>query len=164
MKLASVRRDRDFSMVLALVGFLFLTAVATSFHYSTAFYIVAFLFAAWPVLVKWALWRDLASAPEEWLRDPQAVALPGWKATALSVLAAGALSAPIFFILPRLKAPYVKGVGAESREVTTGISDTVNPEVFGTLKQSEEVFMRVTADGGLVTPDGEAIRIRAIAF
>src|SRR5204863_468443 len=76
---------RDFSVAFALAGFLFLGAVATSFHVSIVLFAAFFATVAWPILVKWALWRDLAAAPEEWRRDAEAVHLPGARAVAASI-------------------------------------------------------------------------------
>ncbi|HKC24057.1 MAG TPA: hypothetical protein VKF32_04910, partial [Thermoanaerobaculia bacterium] len=69
VKLASIKKERDFSVALALAGFLFLASVATSFHYSIGAFVLVYLLVGWPVLVRWSLWRDLAGAPEEWRRD-----------------------------------------------------------------------------------------------
>jgi hypothetical protein len=71
-KLTSLRRERDLSMALVLCTFLFVASVSTSFHFSILLFVAAFGLVAWPVLVRWSLWRDLAAAPDEWRRDLQA--------------------------------------------------------------------------------------------
>ena len=55
------------------------------------------------------------------------------------------LAVPLFLFLPRLKAPYVRGSEA-GREITTGFSDNVDPDVFGTLKKSDRVMLRITSE------------------
>lgn len=164
-KLASVRRERDLSTALALTGFLFLASVASSFHVSILAFVVLFTVLAWPVLVRWALLRDLAAAPEEWKRDPRARALPGRGPTAWSVFAALVLAAPFFVLLPRLKAPLVRGV-EESRDISSGFSESVDPDLFGVLKQSDRVFLRLSSDKGFreSAPGEVAIRLRTLAF
>ncbi|HEV8269331.1 MAG TPA: hypothetical protein VGR00_13890, partial [Thermoanaerobaculia bacterium] len=87
VKLASIKKERDFSVAFALAGFLFLGSVATSFHVSIVLFAALFVTVAWPILVRWALWRDLAAAPEEWRRDAEAVRLPGARAVVASVAA-----------------------------------------------------------------------------
>ncbi len=77
LKLAAIRKERDLSLALVLSGLLFVAAVSTSFHVAILGYVVLMALLAWTVLVKWALWRDLAAAPEEWERDRAAHALPG---------------------------------------------------------------------------------------
>ena len=118
---------------------------------------------AWTVLVKWALWRDLAAAPEEWSRDRAAQILPGVGPLASSVAAAIVLAVPLFLFLPRLRAPVLRG--AESgREITTGFSDAVDPDVFGTLKKSDRVMLRITSEEPLEGSGAPALRLRTIAL
>lgn len=164
VRLWSVQRERDFSFALALVGFLFVGSVATSFHYSVAFFVLGFLALAWPALVRWALWRDLASAPEEWTRrSVAAAAFPERRAIVASVLATLVAAIPFFVALPRLKAPLITGL-PERRELVTGFSETVDPDVYGTLKQSDRVYLRVSRDTPFSESGGAPLQIRAIAF
>ena len=76
-KLAAIRRERDLSLALVLAGLLFVASVSTSFHCAILLYVLLVATVGWAVLVKWALWRDLAAAPEEWSRDRAARELPG---------------------------------------------------------------------------------------
>ena len=143
-KLAAIRKERDLSVALVLSAMLFVASVSTSFHVAILPYVVLVAGVAWTVLVKWALWRDLAAAPEEWERDRAARALPGFGPLVSSVAAAMVLAVPLFLFLPRLKAPVVRG-GETGREITTGFSDTVDPDVFGALKNSDRVMLRITS-------------------
>ncbi len=161
-KLAAIRKERDLSLALVLSAMLFVASVSTSFHVAILLYVVLMAAAAWAVLVKWALWRDLAGAPEEWERDRAARALPGAGPLASSVAAAVVLAVPLFLFLPRLKAPVVRG-GEAGREITTGISDAVDPDAFGTLKKSDRVMLRVTSDEPL-DATGPALRLRTLAL
>ncbi len=163
MKLASVRRERDFSACLLLAAFLFVASVGTSFHVSVLIFVAAFALLAWRVLVRWSIWRDLAAAPEEWARDPRAREIPGRRPLLVSVAAVLALAGPFFLFLPRLRAPYVRGLNP-GQEVTTGFSDVVDPDLHGLLKKSDRVLARITAGRGLNEGDTELLRIRTAAF
>ena len=162
LKLAAIRKERDLSLALVLSGMLFVASVSTSFHVAILAYVVLMALVAWTVLVKWALWRDLAAAPEEWERDRAAHALPGAGPLASSVAAAFVLAVPLFLFLPRLKAPVVRGAEA-GREITTGFSDAVDPDVFGTLKRSDRVMLRITSEGPL-DAGGAVLRLRTLAL
>jgi len=162
LRLAAIRRERDLSLALVLAGLLFVASVSTSFHYAILLYVLVMALAAWAVLVRWALWRDLAAAPEEWTRDRAARALPGRGPLVSSVSAALVLAVPLFLFLPRLKAPVVRGAEA-GREITTGFSDAVDPDVFGTLKNSDRVLLRITSDEPL-DARGAVLRIRTLAL
>ena len=160
-KLAAIRKERDLSVALVLSAMLFVASVSTSFHVAILPYVVLVAGVAWTVLVKWALWRDLAAAPEEWERDRAARALPGVGPLVSSVAAAMALAIPLFLFLPRLKAPVVRG-GETGREITTGFSDTVDPDVFGALKNSDRVMLRITSEEPLDA--GAVLRLRTLAL
>ncbi|MEO8054637.1 MAG: DUF3488 and transglutaminase-like domain-containing protein [Acidobacteriota bacterium] len=160
-KLAAIRKERDLSVALVLSAMLFVASVSTSFHVAILPYVVLVGGVAWTVLVKWALWRDLAAAPEEWERDRAARALPGFGPLVSSVAAAMVLAVPLFLFLPRLKAPVVRG-GEAGREITTGFSDTVDPDIFGALKNSDRVMLRITSEEPLEA--GAVLRLRTLAL
>ena len=65
------------------------------------------------------------------------------------------LAVPLFLFLPRLKAPVVRGAEA-GREITTGFSDNVDPDIFGTLKSSDRVMLRITSEAPLDEGAGPA--------
>ena len=162
VKLAAVRRESDFSIVLSLAAFLFIGSLATSFHVSILFFVVPYAALAWGVLVRWSLWRELAGAQDEW-RRPGAGAIPRPRQVAAAVAAVLAAAVPFFLILPRVRSPYVRGIQADSREIWTGFSDTVDPSVTGTMKLSERVYLRI--DGDLAGPEGAgSLRLRSLAF
>ncbi len=161
-KLAAIRKERDLSLALILSGLLFVTSVSTSFHWAILLYVLLVAFVGWRVLVKWALWRDLSGAPEEWSRDRTARALPGRGPLVTSVMSTVLVAIPLFLFLPRLKAPYVKGAEA-GREITTGFSENVDPDLFGALKQSDRVFLRITSEEAL-DESGAALRLRTLAL
>ncbi|MBL8111356.1 MAG: DUF3488 domain-containing protein [Acidobacteria bacterium] len=161
LKLASVRKERDFSVCLTLMGFLFLGSVATAFHVSIVAFVIVFAAIAWPILVKWALWRDLATAEDEWRREKPGDLVVDRRSIASSVAACFLLAIPFFVLLPRIKAPFLKGI-AEGQEISTGFSESVDPNVSGSLKQSDKVVMRLTPEGPL--PVGQSLYVRALAF
>ena len=162
-KLAAIRKERDLSLVLVLASMLFVASVSTSFHYAILLYVLLVATVGWAVLVKWALWRDLAAAPEEWIRDRAARGLPGRGPLFTSVLSTVLISVPLFLFLPRLKTPYVKGAEA-GREITTGFSETVDPDLFGALKQNERVFLRITSEEPLGEGAATVLRLRTLAL
>lgn len=162
-KLAAIRKERDLSLALVLSGLLFVASVSTSSHYAILFYVLLVTFVGWSVLVKWALWRDLSGAPEEWSRDRTARSLPGRGPLVSSVLSTVLLAIPLFLFLPRLKAPYVKGAEA-GREITTGFSENVDPDLFGALKQSDRVFLRITSEEALGDGAAAVLRLRTLAL
>lgn len=163
LKLAAIRRERDLSLALGLAGMLFVASVSTSFHYAILLYVLAVACVGWAVLVKWALWRDLAAAPEEWSRDRAARELPGKGPLFSSVLATVLVAVPLFLFLPRLKAPYVRGAEA-GREITTGFSENVDPDLFGALKQNDRVFLRITSEEGFSGGSASILRLRTLAL
>ena len=163
LKLAAIRKERDLSLALSLAGMLFVVSVSTSFHYAILLYVLAVAFVGWAVLVKWAIWRDLAAAPEEWGRDRDVRELPGKGPLISSVLATVLVAVPLFLFLPRLKAPYVRG-GEAGREITTGFSENVDPDLFGALKQSDRVFLRITSEEPFVAGSEAILRLRTLAL
>jgi transglutaminase-like putative cysteine protease len=162
-KIASIRKERDLSLALVLLVLLFVASVSTSFHYAILLYVILVAFVAWAVLVKWALWRDLAAAPEEWNRDRAVRELPGRGPLVTSVLSTVLLAVPFFLFLPRLKAPYVRGADA-GREITTGFSENVDPDLFGALKQNDRVFLRITSEEPLGEGATAVLRLRTLAL
>ncbi|HEV8267972.1 MAG TPA: DUF3488 and transglutaminase-like domain-containing protein, partial [Thermoanaerobaculia bacterium] len=123
-----------------------------------------FVTVAWPILVRWALWRDLAAAPEEWRRDAEAVRLPGARAVVASIAALLLVAVPFFFALPRLKTPFARGFTGPSQEIWTGFTESVDPDTFGMLKRSDKVFIRITAERVLNERDLATLRLRTLAF
>ena len=62
--------------------------MATSTHSTILVFLAAYAAIAWPLMSRWALWRDLAAAPEEWRRDERAREIPSRRAVAASLAAA----------------------------------------------------------------------------
>ena len=50
--------------------------MATSTHATILVFLAAYAAVAWPLLSRWALWRDLAAAPDEWRGDERAREIP----------------------------------------------------------------------------------------
>ncbi|HMM36178.1 MAG TPA: transglutaminaseTgpA domain-containing protein, partial [Thermoanaerobaculia bacterium] len=95
LKLASIKRERDFSVSLVLATFLLVASMATSTHSTILPFLGGYAVVAWPILSRWALWRDLAAAPDEWRRDERAREIPSRRAVAVSLGAAFALAIPM---------------------------------------------------------------------
>ncbi len=162
LKLASIKRERDLSVSLVLATFLLVASMATSTHSTILLFLAVYAFVAWPILSRWALFRDLAAAPDEWRRDEAARELPRRRAVAASLAAAFALGVPLFVLLPRMKTSYLQGLpGADAAE--SGFSDTVDTNLYGRLRQSSRVFLRVVVEDGPVGDDPPYLRIRLLA-
>lgn len=162
LKLASVKRERDFSVALTLATFLLVASMATSTHSTVLLFLAVYAAVAWPLLSRWALWRDLAAAPDEWRRDERARELPARRAVAASLAAAFALGIPLFVLLPRLKTSYIQGLPA-GEAGDTGFSETVDTNLYGRLRQSDKVFIRVAVEQGPASDAAPFLRIRLVA-
>ncbi|HPA52649.1 MAG TPA: DUF3488 and transglutaminase-like domain-containing protein [Thermoanaerobaculia bacterium] len=162
LKLASIKRERDFSVSLVLATFLLVASMATSTHSTILLFLGGYAAVAWPLLSRWALWRDLSAAPDEWRRDTRAREIPSRRAVAASLGAAFALAIPMFVLFPRLKTSYIQGLpGGDSGE--SGFSDTVDTNLYGRLRQNERVFLRVVVEEGPLVEDPRFLRIRLLA-
>lgn len=162
VKLAAVRRESDLSFVLSLAAFLFIGSLATSFHVSILVFVVPYAALAWVVLVRWSLWRELADAHGEWQRvGAKEIPRPGQVAVAVAAVLAAAI--PFFLLLPRIRTPYVRGIQADSREIGTGFSETLDPSVTGVLKRSDRVQLRIEGDAAVMNEPG-SLRLRTLAF
>jgi hypothetical protein len=162
LKLASIKRERDFSVALTLSTFLLVASMATSTHSTILVFLGGYAAVAWPLLSRWALWRDLAAAPDEWRRDERARQVPARRAVAASLAASFALAVPMFVLLPRLKTSYIQGLpGGETAD--TGFSETVDTNLYGRLRQSGKVFLRVVVEDGPMSDAPPFLRIRLVA-
>lgn len=162
LKLASIKRERDFSVALLLGVFLLVASMATSTHSTILVFLAAYAAIAWPLMSRWALWRDLAAAPQEWERDERAREIPSRRAVAASLAAAFAVGVPMFVLLPRLKQSYIRGLpGRDAGESV--FSDTVDTNLWGRLRQSDKVFLRVAVEDGPVDEAAGFLRIRLVA-
>jgi hypothetical protein len=162
LKLASIKRERDFSVALTLSTFLLVASMATSTHSTILLFLAAYAAVAWPILCRWALFRDLAAAPEEWRRDERARGIPLRRAVAASLAASVAFAVPMFVFLPRLKSSYISGLpGGDPGD--TGFSDTVDTNLYGRLRQSDKVFLRVVVEDGPAGDDPPFLKIRLVA-
>ncbi|HVS03865.1 MAG TPA: transglutaminaseTgpA domain-containing protein [Thermoanaerobaculia bacterium] len=142
VKLFSLRREGDKWQVLFGVFFLFLTAMGTSVHPSVLVYLVAFLGVALVLLTRFSFFSVLARfghRQEEMARVP----LRGF----LLVATAGALlaAAPLFTLLPRIRAPYllVRGPGTGTIVHASAFADVVTLDSIGSARSSRVVVMRL---------------------
>lgn len=162
LKLASIKRERDFSVGLTLAAFLLVASMATSTHATILIFLAAYAAVAWPLFSRWALWRDLAEAPDEWRGDERAREIPSRRAVAASLAASFVLAVPMFILLPRLKTSYIQGLpGGDTAD--TGFADTVDTNLYGRLRQSDKVFLRVAVEEGPMSDDPPFLRIRLVA-
>ena len=163
LKLASIKRERDFSVALTLAVFLLVASMATSTHASILLFLSAYSAVAWPLFSRWALWRDLAAAPDEWRGDERRGEIPSRRAVASSLAASSLLAVPMFVLLPRLKSLDIEGLpGGDTAD--TGFSEhMVDTNLYGKLRQSDKVFLRVAVEEGPVSDDPPFLKIRLVA-
>ena len=162
LKLASIKRERDFSVALTLAAFLLVASMATSTHATILLFLAAYAAVAWPLFSRWALWRDLAATPDEWRGDERAREIPSRRAVAASLAASFVLAVPMFILLPRLKSSYIQGLpGGDTAD--TGFSDSVDTNLYGRLRQSDKVFLRVAVEEGPMGDDPPFLKIRLVA-
>ena len=68
----------------------------------------------------------------------------------------------MFILLPRLKSSYIQGLpGGDTAD--TGFSDSVDTNLYGRLRQSDKVFLRVAVEEGPVSDDPPFLKIRLVA-
>ncbi|HXT52670.1 MAG TPA: DUF3488 and transglutaminase-like domain-containing protein, partial [Thermoanaerobaculia bacterium] len=142
VKLFALRQERDKWHVVIGVFFLFLAAMGTSVHPSIMLYLAAFLGLAMAVLARFAYYSVLARfgyRREEPVRAP----LRGFVIGA--TVAAIALGAPLFALLPRIRTPYilVRGTGTGTVVGAAGFSDLITLDSIGSTRAGRQVLMRL---------------------
>ncbi|HEV8631371.1 MAG TPA: DUF3488 and transglutaminase-like domain-containing protein [Thermoanaerobaculia bacterium] len=142
VKLFALRHERDKWHVLIGCFFLFLAAMGTSVHPGVMLYLVAFLALAIGLLARFAYFAVLARfgyKREEPVRAP----LRGFVVGA--TVAALLLAAPLFALLPRIRAPYllVRGAGTGTVIKAAGFSDLITLDSIGSARAGREVLLRL---------------------
>jgi transglutaminase-like putative cysteine protease len=157
-KLASLKTPGEARTALLVLFLLTLAAASSSTHVSSLLYFAGMAWLGLRALARLAVLADFEEAP------PQRVfrTVPTPAISAVGLLAAGALCAPLFYGLPRLKGPYAVAPFRMDDNLSTVLAaDRVDLESFGAAKRSDRVVMRLTA----ATEDRpRVVRLREAVF
>jgi hypothetical protein len=161
VKLFGMRREKEKWHIFLTIFFLFVAAAGTSVHPSVFLYLVAFLFSAILVLMRFA---GLHAVAEHRRQETMPASVPLRRLAAGTVAMVVVGSAPIFFLLPRLRQPYIWAptAGAGSSAEATGFSDRLDLDVIGRVRSSRAVKLRFAYDTPV--PMATERRFKAAAF
>lgn len=164
-KIFSVHRERD-RVYLALLAFLMVLAAAIlTVDTSFLFLFCLFLLLAIATFVAQEMKRSATAAPVV-ARDSETARgqLPRW-VSALAVVFLGGialLGTILFFTLPRRTGGYLSAL-AQSNELVTGFSNSVELGAIGEIKKSSAVVMHIKIDDD-VRGDHTNLKWRGIAL
>jgi hypothetical protein len=165
IRLYSATTTRDY-LFLTMMGFTSMLAAAI-LTVDTVFLVFFFVFLGLAVstFVALEMWRsaqDTVTRPMEAGSDAADHLHNALGATSAGIaLAALAVGAIIFMILPRFSGGYMSALNMQST-MMTGFSDDVELGELGEIKKNSMVVMRVTVDGGLSEAHG--VRWRGVAL
>lgn len=142
-KLASLKQPGEARMAQLVLFLVMLASCSSSTHVSSLIYFAAMAILTFRALGRLAVLADFDDAPPE--RVLSAVPTPGLAAAAL--LGAGALAAPLFYVLPRLQNPYaVAPFRVDDAFAATLSADRVDLESFGAAKRSDAIILRMSVE------------------
>lgn len=158
-KLASVKRPGEARTALLVVFLVALAAASSSFHVSSLLYFVAMAWLGFRTLSRLAVLADFDTAPP----DRVLTAIPTGGLALAAIAGAVLVGGPLFYALPRLRAPYaVAPFRMEEAFATTLTADRVDLEAFSSAKKSDRVVLRFE-----LAPDTEldrVLRLREAVF
>ncbi|HEY3203001.1 MAG TPA: transglutaminaseTgpA domain-containing protein [Thermoanaerobaculia bacterium] len=158
-KLASLKRPSEARLALLVVFLMTLASASSATHVSSLVYFAVMALVGFRTLGLLAVLADFDDAPPD--RVLKAVPTAGLAAAALA--AGAALTAPLFFALPRLHGPFaVAPFRIEDALSKTLTSDRVDLQGFGAAKRSDRVILRLTSEPELAR--GSALRLREAVF
>ncbi|MGH9398779.1 MAG: transglutaminaseTgpA domain-containing protein [Thermoanaerobaculia bacterium] len=158
-KLASLKHPGEARSALLVLFLLALAAASSSFHVSSLLYFGGMAWIGLRTLSRLAVLADFDTAPPD--RVLSSIPTGGLAAAAM----AGALlvGGPLFYVLPRLRAPYaVAPFRLDEAMATTLTADRVDLEAFSSAKKSDRVVLRYELD-----PERElerVLRLREAVF
>ena len=158
-KLASLKHPGEARTALLVLFLLALSAASSSFHVSSLLYFGAMAWIGFRTLSRLAVLADFDVAPPD--RVLGSIPTGGLAAAAM----AGALlvGGPLFYALPRLRAPYaVAPFRLDEALATTLAADRVDLEAFSSAKKSDRVVLRFELDPELELP--RVLRLREAVF
>jgi transglutaminase-like putative cysteine protease len=164
VKLFALRRERDKWQTAIALFFLFVSAMATSVHPTIVLYLLAYLVLGLLLFTRFAQLHLVAgfTGDEAGRRALLRVPMAGFLAAA--TVAVLVLAAPLFAFMPRVRNPIVSGSGQGfgTLGAVSGFADEVTLDTIGTIRQSQEVAMRLRYSGA-ADPDHE-MRYRGGVF
>jgi hypothetical protein len=150
-KLSSVKHPGEARTALLVVFLVALAAASSSFHVSSLFYFAAMAWLGFRTLARLAVLADFDTAPP----DRALTAIPTGGLAFAAIGGALLVGAPLFYALPRLRAPYaVAPFRLDDALATTLTADRVDLEAFSSAKRSDRVVLQMNVD-----PESEVDRV-----
>jgi protein-glutamine gamma-glutamyltransferase len=164
VKLFALRRERDKWQTAIALFFLFLSAMATSVHPTVVLYLVAFVALGLLLFTRFAQLHLMGGFGGAEAGRRALLAVPLGRFLAAATIATLALSVPLFAFMPRVRNPIVSGSGQGMGTLgaVSGFSDEVTLDTIGTIRQSQEVAMRLRYQGAVER--GDELRYRGAVF
>jgi protein-glutamine gamma-glutamyltransferase len=158
-KLSSVKHPGEARTALLVVFLVALAAASSSFHVSSLLYFAAMAWIGFRTLARLAVLADFDTAPP----DRVLTAIPTGGLALAAIGGALFVGAPLFYALPRLRAPYaVAPFRLDDALATTLTADRVDLEAFSSAKRSDRVVLQMTVDPE--TELGRVLRLREAVF
>jgi hypothetical protein len=158
-KLASLKRPGEARTALLVLFLVTLASASSATHITSLLYFAGMAFLAFRALGRLAVLADFDDAPP----DRVLRAVPTRGVAFAVILAAGLLTTPLFYALPRLRSPFVSApVRVEDALSMALAADRVDLETFGAAKRSDRVVLRME-----VQPDrllARTLRLREAVF
>ena len=138
-KLASVKHPGEARMALLVVFLVALAAASSSFHASSLLYFGAMAWLGFRTLSRLAVLADFDTAPP----DRVLTGIPTGGLALAAIGGAVLVGAPLFYALPRLRAPYAAAPFRIEEALSTALTaDRVDLEGFSSAKKSDRVVLR----------------------
>ena len=158
-KLASLKRPSEARMALLVLFLLTLAAASSSTHVSSLVYFAVMAWLSFRTLARLAVLADFDDAPPDRVLD----SVPTHGLTLAAIAAGGLVSAPLFFLLPRLHGPFaVSRFRVDDAFSTAMASDRVDLDAFSAAKRSDRVILRLASSPPL--PAQDELRLREAVF
>jgi len=150
-KLSSVKHPGEARTALLVVFLVALAAASSSFHVASLLYFAAMAWLGLRTLARLAVLADFDAAPP----DRVLTSIPTGGLALAAIGGALLVGAPLFYALPRLRAPYaVAPFRLDDALATTLTADRVDLEAFSAAKKSDRVVLQMKVD-----PEAEVDRV-----
>ena len=158
-KLASLKRPGEARTALLVIFLITLASASSATHVASLLYFAVMALLGFRALGRLAVLADFDDAPPD--RVLRAVPTGGVAATV--IIAAGLVTAPLFYALPRVRSPYVTARIRIDDALSTALSaDRVDLEGFGAAKRSDRVVLRMSVAPDRLRP--RVLRLREAVF
>jgi hypothetical protein len=158
-KLASLKRPGEARTALLVLFLLTLAAASSSTHVASLLYFAVMAFLSFRTLGRLAVLADFDDAPP----DRVLSSVPTGGIAFAVIAAAGLLTAPLFYSLPRLRSPFMTApVRVEDALSSALAADRVDLDSFGSAKRSDRVVLRMDVSPDRARP--RALRLREAVF